>query len=168
MINWMYFPKNKKLDNMSKQVISVFDGVAKDIDSDTHTYKSDEVLAKVRPGLEACGFDVEKNKSKNGLISVPVLFGQNGRIEKSFDVDAWNESEYYVIEVEAGRAVANYQFLKDFFEACTMNGVDKLCIAVRNTYNGANDFATVCAFFEAMYASGRLTVPLSGILIIGY
>jgi hypothetical protein len=39
----------------------------------------------------------------------------------------------YVVEVEAGRGVVNYQFLKDFFEACTMVGVEKLCIAVRNT-----------------------------------
>ena len=61
-----------------------------------------------------------------------------------------------------------YQFLKDFFEACTMVGVEKLCIAVRNTYKASNDFEKVCRFFEAMYASGRLGVPLSGLLIIGY
>ena len=168
MINWMYFPKNRKPDDISKQVVSAFEAIAADIDSDTHTYKSDNVLAIVCPGLEACGFIVEKSKHKEDLISVPVLFGQNGRIEKSFEADAWMESAQYVIEVEAGRAVVNYQFLKDFFEACTMSDIDKLCIAVRNTYKGANDFVKVCTFFEAMYASGRLGVPLSGILVVGY
>lgn len=62
----------------------------------------------------------------------------------------------------------NYQFLKDFFEACTMVAVDKLCIAVRNKYRAFNDFDRVCKFFEAMYASNRLGIPLSGLLIIGY
>lgn len=74
----------------------------------------------------------------------------------------------YVIEVEAERAVVNFQFLKDFFEACTMVGVDKLCIAVRNNYRVFNGFDRVCKFFEPMYASGRLGIPLSGLLIIGY
>ena len=168
MINWMYFPKNKKPDDISRRVVSVFEAIAADVDSDTHTYKSDDVLSAVRPGLETCGFLVEKSKRKENLVAVPVLFGQNGRIEKSFEADAYMESAQYVVEVEAGRAVMNHQFLKDFFEACTMNDVDKLCIAVRNTYNGTNDFAKVCTFFEAMYASGRLGIPLSGILVIGY
>lgn len=41
-------------------------------------------------------------------------------------------------------------------------------IAVRNDYRGEDDFAKVCTFFDAIYASGRLGIPLSGILIIGY
>ena len=92
----------------------------------------------------------------------------NGKIEKSFEANGYLQSAGYVIEVEAGRAVVNYQFLKDFFEACLMVNVDKLCIAVRNVYNKSNDFDKVCKFFEAMYASNRLSIPLSGLLIIGY
>ena len=92
----------------------------------------------------------------------------NGKIEKAFEADGYLSTAGYVIEVEAGRAVVNYQFLKDFFEACTMVGVDKLCIAVRNKYRAFNDFDRVCKFFEAMYASNRLGIPLSGLLIIGY
>ena len=70
--------------------------------------------------------------------------------------------------MEAGRAVTNYQFLKDFFEACTMININKLCIAVRNVYNKNNDFDKVCTFFETLYSSKKFVVPLDAILIIGY
>ena len=153
MVNWIHFPKNKPLDKVSAQIVKAFEAVDATIDSYTHQLKSDEVLTAVRPGLEALGFDVEKSKKSDDLVAVPVLYGVNGKIEKAF---------------EAGRAVVNYQFLKDFFEACTMVGVDKLCIAVRNKYRAFNDFDRVCKFFEAMYASNRLGIPLSGLLIIGY
>ena len=168
MINWMYYPKNKQLDDTSRQVVEAFRAIAAAVDSTSHTYKSDEVLSIVRPELESAGFEVEKSKHSDDLVSVPVLYGQNGKIEKSFEADGYHAASQYVVEVEAGRGVVNYQFLKDFFEACTMVGVDKLCIAVRNLYKASDDFEKVCKFFDAMYASGRLGIPLSGILIIGY
>lgn len=168
MINWMYFPKNQPLDTVSRQVVAAFENIADAVDSNEYQYSSNEVLSVVRPGLENLGFSVEKSKKSADLVAVPVLFGINGKIEKSFEADGYLPDAGYVIEVEAGRAVVNYQFLKDFFEACTMVGVDKLCIAVRNKYRDFNDFDRVCKFFESMYASGRLGIPLSGLLIIGY
>ena len=126
------------------------------------------MLTAVRPGLEALGFAVEKSKKSADLVTVPVLYGVNGKIAKSFEADGYLANSGYVIEVEAGRAVVNYQSLKDFFKACTMVEVDKLCIAVRNQYRTFNDFDRVCKFFETMYASNRLGIPLSGLLIIGY
>lgn len=149
MINWMHFPKNKPLDEVSNQIVKAFEAVNTNIDSYTHQLKSDEMLTAVRPRLEALGFAVEKSKKSDDLIAVPVLYGVNGRIEKAFEADGYLASSGYVIEVEAGRAVVNYQFLKDFFEACTMVGVDKLCIAVRNKHRAFNDFDRVCKFFEA-------------------
>jgi hypothetical protein len=38
------------------------------------------------------------------------------------------------IEVEAGRAVDNNQFLKDIFQACMMFAVDYLILGVKNYY----------------------------------
>ena len=170
--NWMYFPKNKPLDIVSKKVVEAFASIAPDIDSYTYRYKSNEVLEIARPHLEKIGFVVEKSKKSQGKVPVPVLYGLNGRIEKSFEADGYYKEKGYVVEVEAGRGVTNYQFLKDFFEACTMADVSFLCIAVRNVYESgnikSNDFEKVCRFFEALYASNRLGVPLSGILIIGY
>ena len=59
---------------------------------------------------------VEKGKKNKDKISIPVLFGTNGKVEKSFDADAYFDKAEYVIEVEAGRAVVNYQcvFFKNF------------------------------------------------------
>jgi len=91
-----------------------------------------------------------------------------GKPIQSFEADAYHETERFVVEVEAGRAITNYQVLKDLFEACVMVDVDYLCIAVRNVYKRSKDFDTACQFLETLYASGRLTLPLKGILVIGY
>ena len=168
MINWMYYPKNRKPDELSKQVVQSFTDIQNQINSKIHSLHSNEVLANVCSRLEAIGFEVEKGKRADEKVHVPVLFGLNGKTQLAFDADAYNEKNKYVIEVEAGRAVVNYQFLKDFFEACTMSDADFLCIAVRNIYRGKNDFDTVCSFFEVLFATNRLILPLQGILIVGY
>lgn len=80
--------------------------------------------------------------------------------------------EKSVIEVEAGRGLLNNQFLKDLFQACLMQDVDYLTIAVLREYKTKNritkDFEEICRFFDALYSSERLKLPLKGILIIGY
>ena len=80
----------------------------------------------------------------------------------------YNAEQKFVLEVEAGRAVSNYQFLKDYFQACVMVDVDYLAIAVRQIYNKQKDYETVCNFFDTLYSSGRLKTELKGVLIIGY
>lgn len=61
----------------------------------------------------------------------------------------------------------NNQFLKDLFQACMMQDVEYLCIAVRNIYKKKQDFEEVCRFFDALYSSDRFNLPLKGILVIG-
>ena len=168
MINWMYFPKTHKADDLSIQIVRAFEAVSDDIDSATNNYKSNTVLEQVRTGLENAGFVVEKGKRAEDKIHVPVLYGMNGQAQLAFDADAYHSEKKYVVEVEAGRAVMNYQFLKDFFEACTMSDSEYLCIAVRNIYSGNKDFEKVCNFFDVLFLSNRLQIPLKGILIIGY
>ena len=129
---------------------------------------SNVVLAKVKLGLEGLGFLVESNKTSAGKITVLVLYGANGRVDKAFEADAYHPQEKTVVEVEAGRGVTNYQFLKDLFQACVMQDVDYVVIAVRQDYRGSPDFAKVITFIETIYASNRLTLPLKGLLIIGY
>ena len=168
MINWQFFPKSRIIPEHLQNVLDVFELNEVWIDSDTLNYSSNEVLEKVRAGLEKLCFVVEKGKKSNDKIKVPVLFGQNGKLEKYFDADGYNKQSKTVIEVEAGRAVTNYQFLKDLFQASMMYEVDYLIIAVRRNYRGNPDFQNVITFFETLYASGRLQLPLKGILIIGY
>jgi hypothetical protein len=168
MIEWIYFPKSDAPPAIAKKIVDVFKGVAQDIDSEKRDLKSNEVLTKVRTGLFSLGFKVEEGKKFGEKIFVPVLFGRNGKPEKSFDADAYHEREKFVLEVEAGRGVLNNQFLKDLFQACMMHDVEYCSIAVRKTYKGNPDFEQVVTFFETLYVSNRLKLPLKGILIIGY
>ena len=170
MINWNYFPRSKPCPPPLEAVVAAFDAVAKSIDSEVQDdLPSNAVLAYVAPGLEALGYHVERGKAAKDKVFVPVFFGQNGTVVKRFEADAWNHDQRIVIEVEAGRGVVNNQFLKDLFQACMMDQIDYLVIAVRNIYGkNGKDFYTVSTFMDALYASGRLELPLAGVLIIGY
>jgi hypothetical protein len=170
-----FFPVNKKIPEHLELVIKVFSEHADKINSHEHTLNSNTVLEILRKDLEDVGFSVETSKKMSGKIRVPVLFGENGRIIKAFDVDGYHEEFKTVLEVEAGRGVTNYQFLKDFFSACIMVDVDYCVIAIRDIYTTgkkerttSKDFETVKDFFDSMYASGRIKIPLHGLLIIGY
>ena len=138
--------------------------------------RSNDMLWLVRPHLEACGFKVESGKAKEEKIDVPVLFGENNSIDKSFFADALSADGRIVLEVEAGRAVLNNQFLKDIFQACMMFDVEYLAIAVLNEYHYnksgktvvGHDYQEVKTFLETLYVSNRIRLPLKGILLIGY
>ena len=169
MIKWQFYPKSRKAPMHLEEIVkSVFVPNNLKITSEKHKFESNKVLEIIRKDLKKNGFKVEAKKGKNRKINIPVLFGQNGGIEKSFDADGWNENSKTVIEIEAGRGVTNYQFLKDFFQACVMQDIECLVICVRNNYLGRDDYGTVIKFFNAIYASGRLKLPLAGIMIIGY
>jgi hypothetical protein len=168
MINWQYFPKSDEIPTHLENVVEVFEKSKDEIDSDTSEHNSDKVLSIIRKDLEAVNYNVDKSKKRNDKIQVPVLFGRNGKLEKYFEADGINTETKTVIEVEAGRGVTNYQFLKDLFQACLMHEVDYLIIAVRNTYKKSKDFNKVISFVDSLYVSNRLKLPLTGILIIGY
>jgi hypothetical protein len=168
MINWQYYPKSDQIPLHLKDVVDVFKLQETKINSFKFQLPSDGVLEFVRQGLEKIDYVVEKSKKKEDKIHVPVLFGQNGKLEKYFEADGFNIKNKTVIEVEAGRGVTNHQFLKDLFQACMMHNVDYLIIAVRNLYRTSKDFEKVISFLDTLYASNRLTLPLKGILIIGY
>lgn len=168
MIQWQIFPKSQPPTSLFEEVIGCFEKVESMISSDNRNLNSDEVLIVLRPHLEQIGFRVESGRKKSQKIRVPVLFGRQGKWEKSFEADAHNEKERVVLEVEAGRAVTNYQFLKDLFEACMMQGVDYLVVAVRNVYKRNKDCEAVMNHFETLYVSGRMKLPLKAVLVIGY
>lgn len=168
MINYQLFPKSHQISRDLLEVIEAFKNCEDKISSQTKELSSNEVLAVLADGLEEIGFKIEKSKRKEDKIKIPVLFGRNGNLEKSFDADGVNTSTKTVIEVEAGRGVTNYQFLKDLFQACMMQDIEVLVIAIRNNYKGNSDFETVVTFFDTLYVSGRLSLPLKCILIVGY
>lgn len=194
MINYQFFPRSHGVTPEIQAVIDCFKRVEPVLDDGKHRVSNvteverresllamprcsnvtecNDVLALLRPHLEACGYDVEKGKGRDEKIDVPVLFGENNEIDKSFYADAVNREHRIVIEVEAGRAVRNNQFLKDIFQACMMFDIEYLVIAVLNEYTGGGattrDYHEVKTFLETLYVSNRLRLPLKGILLIGY
>lgn len=173
MINFQFFPRSRGLDPEMEKIVNVF----RRVDESSHAQmRSNDMLALVRPHLEEIGFRVERGKHKSEKIDVPVLFGENNEVDKSFWADALNEDKKIVLEVEAGRAVRNNQFLKDIFQASMMFDIEYLVLAVLNEYRFnsgsgvcvSRDYAEVKTFLETMYVSNRLRLPLKGILLIGY
>ncbi len=168
MIRYLFFPRSRGVTEEIQKVIDCFKVVENEIDSSTKNLVSNDVLTVVRPHIERNGYKVEKGKSDEEKIDVPVLFGQDNKIDKSFYADALSSDGRIVIEVEAGQATENHRFLKDIFEACMMFDVEYLVLAVRNIYRKHDDFQRIFTFLETMYISNRLQLPLKGILLIGY
>lgn len=168
MIKYQFFPRSRGVTQEIQDIINSFKAIENQIDSETSELKSNEVLQIVRPYLEQLQYTVETGKGVNEKIDVPVLFGQDNKIDKSFYADALSADGRIVVEVEAGRATENNQFLKDLFEACMMFDVEYLALAVRNVYRTHYDFDRVYSFLETLYISNRLHLPLKGILLIGY
>lgn len=175
MINYQFFPRSLGVIPKLDDVISCFKRVDAAKDVSAHL-KSNDMLSLLRPHLKELGFSVETGKSKNEKIIVPVLFGENGEFDKTFAADAWSGDHTIVLEVEAGRAVFNNQYLKDIFQACMMYEVEYLVLAVLNEYpfkvNGVErvsyDYQFVKTSLETLYINSRLQLPLKGILLIGY
>lgn len=168
MIQYQFFPRSRGLTDEMRQVVDCFNVVNDRISSETNDLVSNDVLAILRPHFEQIGFVVETGKAKEEKIDVPVLFGIDNKVDKSFYADALSQDGRIVVEVEAGQATENHRFLKDIFEASMMFDVEYLVLAVRNKYRSHNDFDRVFTFLETLYISNRLHLPLKGILLIGY
>ena len=168
-VNWRHFPSSTYPSAECLAVVDVIKRNQSKLCLDAKgALTSDEVLGILREDLVSCGFRVEASKRKDDKLPQVVTWGENGKPDKSFHVDAFHEETGVVVEIEAGQAVANYRFLKDFFEACALQKARHLVIAVRMEYKDTKDYAIVCRFFESIYASNRMTFPLKGLLIVGY
>lgn len=165
---YQLFPRSFGVTSEIEGVITCFEKNYEFIKSPQNNLNSDGVLKILAKDLELINFKVEKSKLSIDKIKVPVLFGINNRIDKFFDADAVSNDGKIIIEVEAGRAYRNNQFLKDIFQACMMPNVEYLVIAVRNHYHNSDDFKSIFQFLETLYISGRLKLPLKGIVLIGY
>ncbi len=168
MLRFQFFPRSQGITKQIQSLISCFEIEYDKIKSPDFNLSSNDVLESIRPHLEKIGFVCETGKSKAKKIGVPVLFGYDNKIDKAFNADAVSEDGKIVIEVEAGRATENNQFLKDIFQACMMFEVEYLVIVVRNIYRGHKDFELIYTFLETLYISNRLHLPLKRILLIGY
>lgn len=168
MLQYQFFPRSIGVSLSIRAVIECFEKNISLIDSETNNLTSNQVLGVLEGDLERIGFAVEKSKKDIDKIKIPVLFGCNNKVDKQFHADAVSSDGKIVIEIEAGRATENNQFLKDIFQACMMFDVEYLVIVVRNVYRGHKDFDIIYSFLETLYISNRLKLPLKGILLVGY
>jgi len=167
-VKYQFFPRSQGITDEIYKIIQCFINAEAEINSINNKLNSNEVLEKLCPHLLELGYNVESGKKSSDKIRVPVLFGLDNSIDKEFNADALSHDGKIVIEIEAGRALDNNQFLKDIFQACMMFGVEYLVIAVREVYRGRKDFDIIYTFLETLYISNRLHLPLKGILLIGY
>ncbi|OFY90287.1 MAG: hypothetical protein A3K10_09725 [Bacteroidetes bacterium RIFCSPLOWO2_12_FULL_31_6] len=165
---YQLFPRSFGITEEIKAVVSCFEKNYDEIKSPDKKLSSDGVLKVISDDLKSLNFKVESSKASVDKIKVPVLFSINNKIDKFFDADAVSADGKIVIEVEAGRGYRNNQFLKDIFQACMMPNAEYLVIAVRNHYYNSDDFKSIFQFLETLYISGRLKLPLKGIVLIGY
>ena len=162
---------SNKIEKHLETVIDAFNKKLKKFASTLgYHYHSDEVL-KIIGKID--GYKIEKSKLENDLIKLLDYEKEKyyDKYSKLFCVDAINEKDKTILEIEAGRAYDNNQFLKDFFEAYVSSKIDYLIIAVRKIYgiNNRKDYEYVNRYFDVLYHSKyKQNVPLKGILIIGY
>ena len=172
-VNWSYFPKTDPLPEILNDTISIFEKNHSKIDStknDTNKLRlsSDKVLKVVEEDFTDAGFSIETGKKKSEKIRVPVLYGHQGTVAQAFEVDGWHKEQKIVLEIEAGRAYSNHQFLKDIFEASVMVNTDYLVLAVRNIYNKQKDYQIIRDWLDTLFVTKRIKFELKGILLIGY
>ena len=168
MINWSFFPKTDPLPKELKSSITVFESHFKTIDSSKNDLNSNQVLAEVASNFIQLDYEVETGKKASEKIRVPVLFGNQGNVNQAFEVDGYHRENQIVLEIEAGRAYTNHQFLKDIFEASVMVDVNYLVLAVRTIYNGHEDYKKITDWLDTLFITNRIKLDLKGILVIGY
>ena len=192
-INYCYYTFDNKVEQIPvflEDVVKVFKRNQKKIDStleETMHKSSNEVLKEITNSLKRLDYDVEEGKKKK----IEIRIEEDSSNHKKFNVDALHRTEKIIIEVEAGVAVANNNFLKDIMECEIISSKGKvfvkgtkrdlknpyLIIAVKNKYHFKskknNKFTTNKDYKNIVkwlrdFESSNLKLNIEGILLIGY
>ncbi|WP_205478568.1 hypothetical protein [Sphingomonas arenae] len=139
--------------------------------------ESNAVLAQLCPGLQKLGFQVEVGKTNAEKIRRPVFFGENGKPNLEYQVDAFQPEWRCGLEVEAGRGAQGNAVYKDLVQAMVMVDVDTLILALANNYKYRNtktgkiinsaDYDKAVAIADALYRHDRIRMPYR-LAVVGY
>lgn len=170
---WNYYPRNARPPQWVDGLVRTVGAAASTISTvDQRTgLSSDEVLKELSPGLVAQGYVVESGKTKAGKIFRPVLFGENGVPEVSYEIDAFHDDLGIAVEVEAGRGAASSADYRDIVRTSLILDADYLVLLMPITYRSTSSipaFSRTRHQLEAIYASNRLKLPFLGVLLVGY
>lgn len=179
---WTYFPRNVRPPQWVVDLIAATATARPVIDSsplpaeEAARLTSDTVLASLRPGMEELGYQVESGKSQGQKIQRPVLFGENGRAEVMYEIDAFHDQLGIAVEVEAGRGAFGNAGYRDIVRTSLLLDANFFVLMMPTTYRyksggkdlSANAYAKTRDQLSAIYASQRLRLPFEGVLLIGY
>lgn len=171
---WNYYPRNARPPEWVTPLVQTVASAEPTISTvDQRTgLSSDAVLKELSPGMEALGYLVESGKTKAAKISRPVLFGENGVPEVSYEIDAFHDEIGIAVEVEAGRGAANGADYRDLVRTSLILDANYLALLMpimyRPTSTSVAAFSKTRRQLEAIYASNRLKLPFQGVLLIGY
>lgn len=172
---WCWFPQPAAPPAWVDDVVAVVVGARPLIDSSVMAgVSSDTALGHLRPGLERLGFEVEGGKGKAQKIVRPVLFGDQGRAEVVYEVDAVHDELGILVEIEAGRGAMSNAIERDLVRGSLIVGARYLVLGVMDQYKSTSmttpvpSYANARRLLSAIYASGRLRLPFEGVLLFGY
>ncbi len=174
---WFYYPSRSEPPDWVHQFVDAVAAARSDIESKTvDSLSSDRVLAYLRPGLVALGYDVEGGKHRGQRIRRPVLFGDRGTERVAYEVDAVHDDLGVLVEVEAGRGARGNAVYRDLVRTSLIVGARFLALGVMQEYRHQSSGKTVLVSsyreakdqLDAIYGSGRLLLPFEGLLLFGY
>ena len=126
---WSYFPRNVRPPSWAVSFVEVVKAAENEISTvNSRTgLSSDDVLKSLEPGLVALGYAVESGRTAADKIFRPVLFGEFGVPEVSYEIDAFHDRLGIAVEVEAGRGAAGKcrlpRYYSDFIDPrCSQYG----------------------------------------------
>ena len=188
-IQWAHFPRDRPPNSTVRKIVDTFIKNKKQIDSSKFgksgtaatgytRFNSNAVLDILSKDLkEIPEMEIEEKDSESGKINkinIAILYGSEGRKEKTFDPDGWLESEGILLEIECGLMIPqNKAHLKDLFKACLIHGVNHFVIAGAINWEGSTGtkytpYNTMKVDFEAMYESTRFELPFETLTVIGF
>jgi hypothetical protein len=172
---WIYYPRSTAPAAWCEHIAAAFRNSRDLLDTTDKHNKSDAVLQTVRPELEALGFRVEGGEEEP-TIHRPVLFGEGGKPEQKYQIDAYHPENGVGLEVEAGRSLRGNAIYRDLIQASLMVDVQyfALCVPLRYRFNASGKeyedkpYDATNNIVGALYASGRLQFPFKGLLLLGF
>ena len=172
---WSYFPRNAEPPQWVTSFIAVVASAEQTISTvEKKTgLKSDQVLSHLSTGMAGMGFSVESGKTKEAKIVRPVLYGENGVPSVSYEIDAFHDDLGIAVEIEAGRGAHNNADYRDILRTSLILNADFLVLVMPIAYRSGESALTpaykrTLGQLEAIYASRRLQLPFTGVLLVGY
>jgi hypothetical protein len=91
-----------------------------------------------KQGVQAQGYLVESGKTRAAKIFRPVLFGENGVPEVSYEIDAFHDGLGIAVEVEAGRGASNNADYRDIVTKSLILDAEYLALLMPVTYRSTS------------------------------